>query len=49
MAYERSAGAADIGMRQAMVQLGLCGKGLEELVFGFVGLVAVEVKEVVDA
>ena len=49
MTEQGGAGAADIGVGQAMVQLGLGGKRLEQLVLGFVGLVAIEVEEVVDA
>src|SRR5271169_4614081 len=36
MPEERGAGAADIGLRQAMVQLGLGRKGMEEFDFLFV-------------
>jgi len=49
MPQEGSAGAADIGMRQAVVQLGLGGEGLEELAFVFAGVMPIEIEEVVDA
>jgi len=49
VSQQGGAGAADIGLRQAVVQLGLGGEGMEELAFLFGGFVAVEIEEVVDA
>ena len=49
VAQQGGAGAADIGLCQAVVELRLGGKVLEELVLFFRGVVAVEVEEVVDA
>jgi len=49
MPQQGGAGAADIGLSEAVVQLGLGSEGMEQLALVFAGLVAVEIQEVVDA
>jgi hypothetical protein len=49
MPEQGGAGAADIRLREPMVQLGLGGKRMEKLIFFFAEVMTIEVEEVVDA
>src|SRR5579871_5767143 len=49
MPEQRSAGAADIWLGQAVMELRLGGEGMEELPLFFGGFIAVKIQQVIDA